>query len=173
MTYAEAKVIVGGGPFVATYSRLKKAEKRFKNLWECGAFSSTDFHVAKSTMTFEDIKDLKEPFRSGSTNVFRTLIENDEDRLKEIEEKTTEYLFLAEAYCKSIRNGMDMDTSALAAADMEYNRVYDSLAPHQRAVYDDKGNPTGEMIDTSAEDAATAHDAAEKVWYGSCCAWSK
>ncbi|MDD5888632.1 MAG: hypothetical protein PUC82_04000 [bacterium] len=172
MTYNEAKTIVGGGEFIATYSRVSQGQKKFIKLRDSGAFSSTDDYTTKANTSFAELKEQDAPFKSGSTNIYRTLIENYEEALKIIENDVALYLDMAVGYCISIKNGMDTDSAALAAADEEYTRVYDSLAPHIVDETDEKGKVVGKK-DLTAEHAATAYAAAEEVWYSLCCVWSK
>lgn len=172
MTYQEAQEIVGSGPFNNSYMKMKTAEKRFKTLRESGAFSSSEFHSAESKTTFEELKDWDEPFRSGDTNLFNQLVDNFEKDLEAIERDVVMYFYLAEGHTRSIRNGMDIDTAALAAAQKKEKEVFDSKDPHKEDVTDDKGNVV-ETIDTTEKDKQEAINQAEAVWKSLCCEWSK
>lgn len=173
MTYQEAQEIVGSGPFKISYMKMKTAEKRFKTLRESGAFSTSEFHSSESKISIKDLKEWGEPFRSGDTNLFYQLVENFEKALKVIESDVAMYFYLAEGHTRSIRNGMDIDAAALAAAEKKEKEVFDSLAPHIIDDVDEKGNPTGTQTDKTAEHKQQALSAAEAEWKSLCCEWSK
>ncbi len=170
MTYKEAKSVVNSGEFNSCYARVGDKKKIFKKLYDDGPFKS-------ATRTFEQIKDDEEAFRSGDTNLYYTLVENYENDLNFVYGKVAECLLLAQGYCTSIQNGMDIDRSALSLALTKEEEVFDSLEPHIRADQIDtaaNGDPIyGKPYDHSSLDRAEAEEAAEDIWYDNCCAWSK
>lgn len=169
MTYEEAKEKVPSAEFNSCYSRVAGKKKRFKELYEEGPYKSV-------RRTFEDIKNDKEAFRSGDTNLYYELVENYEMDLGVVLGKVIEDLKLAEAHAISIMGGMNTDRAALADALAKEEEVFNSLAPHigTRVIgTDSKGEPITENYDRTAEDRATAIEEGRKVWEAECCAWSK
>lgn len=168
MTYEEAKVKVPSAAFNSCYSRVSAKKKIFKELYDSGPYKN-------ARRTFEDIKNDKEAFHSGDTNLYYELVENYEMDLNIVLDKVNENLKLSEGHCVSIMNGMDTDRGALAAALAKEEEHFNSLAPHigTRRVGGTDANPTYESYDRTAEDRAAAIEEGRKVWQAECCAWSK
>lgn len=169
MTYEEAKIKVPSASFNSCYSRVKDKKKKFKELYDDGPYKNV-------RRTFEDIKNDKEAFRSGNTNLYYELVENYEMDLGIVVGQASENIKLAEGHCVSIMNGMDIDRGALSHALAKEEEVFNRLAPHVRPKQvgtDSKGEPIYEQHDFTAEDRAQAVEEGRKIWQAECCQWSK
>ena len=165
MTYEEAKEKIPSASFSSCYSRVSGKKKKFKELYDDGPYKNV-------TRKFEDIKNDKEAFRSGDTNLYYELVENYEIDLGKIVGEASENIKLAEGHCVSIMNGMDIDRGALANALAKEEETFNSLAPHIIDEYDDKGKYLGKK-DLTAEHRAIAIEEGRKVWEAECSQWSK
>lgn len=168
MTYEEAKEKVPSASFNSCYSRVNDKKKKFKELYDDGPYKN-------ARRKFEDIKNDKEAFRSGDTNLYYELVENYEKDLGIVVGQAAENIKLAEGHCVSIMNGMDIDRGALAHALQKEEEVFDSLAPHigTRQIGGTEENPIMEEYDRTAEDRAKAIEEGRKIWDAECCQWSK
>lgn len=165
MDYEEAKVLIPSGAFKSCYARVSDSKEIFQKLIDEGPDKN-------ATKTFEEIKNAKAAFTDGPTKNYYDLVNNYEQDLRKVYNKAIYYLDIAKGHCISILNGMSVDCDALVAAEAEELRVFNSLAPHKRPIYDDKGEQIGEE-DLEAEHRATALAAARAVWKAECCQWSK
>ena len=114
-------------------------------------------------------------FRAGSDDIYGEVLVYYAEMLTVIEAEIGDRLDMSNMSCTEIISNMQIDQVALAHAMSEETAIFNSLAPHKKTetFVTATGVSVSQVIDTTAEDRATAIEAGRKVWQAECCAWSK